>query len=582
MGESEISDTSADAEVWLVKSSGRLLGPWNHSQIESALRSREIVPLDEIAPPYQRWRYIRDERVFDPIISELRSKRGPVEVTQTNTNTETSTEITERVYQFASDSELTAGLSDQLKDAKPVIESIRSQPVHVSSKVYEFEGPKSKSFSSTQYLIWVGLLLFAGALTYQVFTKTQKQGEALVGKTFPETLQFAKALADFGMNAEAIAAYREAYEMKKDSEEARLGLGMALSNEGQTTEARPLLEASLAATSLDNPKKALAALSLANAALTIDDFSSAKKLIEEGRALSSADPYLKIAQAHVLLNESKFKDSSDLIRQALDFGIIDPTASLLLAESEYLGAREGQIEEGYTSALSLLSNLAGATEGFRQEALALKIHIMIESKQILDLEDVATQLLDSDPRPSEDYNSSPRIFSGRSSWEHLQRYLKRSLAEVPATPRLTAVLGYSMFRGREKLEGKRVIEDAFAKNPGDRLIRAVLSFVQAEIGREDEAQAGLTIALEDRSLSLPVYLKALACRQIRDSVCTDEMLRQLLERDPKDVFALSGMAWLMFEAGKASDARKFLERGLMISPRYRPLLQLKMKMDNRL
>lgn len=207
---------------------------------------------------------------------------------------------------------------------------------------------------------------------------------------------------------------------------------------------------------------------------------------------------------------------------------------------------------------------------------------MIESKQISEVEKTATELLDTDPKSSEDYLISPHVYAGRASWDHLQRYLKRSLSEVPSSARTTAVLGYAMFRGREKLEGKRVLEDALSKNPGDRLVRAVLSYVQSEVGREDEARAGLTIALEEKELRLPLYLKARLCRQNRETECFTEMVKEILARDPNSPFALSGMAWSAFESNKSSESVQFLQRALMIAPTYLPTLKLKLKLERKI
>jgi tetratricopeptide (TPR) repeat protein len=572
----------ADTEIWLVKSSGRLLGPWNKSEIETALRSREIVPLDEIAPPFQRWRYIRDERAFDFAIAELRSKRGPSEQTQTNTSTETATDITERVYQFAPDEELTKGVKAQLKEAKPVIDPIRSEPIHVTSKVYEYEGRIKKTSPQYQYLIWGVLLLVVGVLTFQLVNKSNVQSPVLKSRTFDDALRSAQLFEQVGSSGDALNAYKEAVELKADSLEARLGLGMLLLHEGQTTESRSHLEFVMNSPLADIRKKTTAAVGMANAALLIDDYATAKRKIEEGLQINSTDPFLRIAQAHVLLNETKALEAGKLVRQTLDQGVVDPIAALLLAESDYLAARDGLMQDGYKSALAMLTTLADSSLGYRQEALILKLHILIESKQINDLDKVATDLLDADPRSSEDYLSDSRIYAGRAQWDHLLRYIKRSLGDVPSSPRLSAVLGYAMFKGREKLEGKRVVEDAFSKNPGDRLVRAVLSYVQSEIGRTEEAQAGLTISLEDRNLTLPLILKVRSCRENRDKTCLDENLKELLTRDTKGVVAISGMAWSAFEAGQLSEANRFLQQGLMISPRYQPLLRLKLKMEKKI
>lgn len=570
-----------ESGIWLVKSSGRILGPWNKAEIEKALRSREIVPLDEIASPFQRWRYIRDERAFDQVISELRTKRGPSEITQTNTNTDTMTDATDRIYQFAPEEELTKGVEDQLKEAKPIVDPVPSQPVHITTKTYQIEATPKKA-SSTQNIIWGVLILIIGVLTVQLVGRSKEQTPQLKTKTFEESLESANALQSAGLNGDAITAFRQALDMRRDSEVAKLGLAISLVQNRQTTEARTLLESAIQSPALSANQKAMAYLALANSALSIDDFATAKRHIEQGQGLDSKNAHLKVAMAHVFLNESKPKEAAEQIRQSLDMGLVDPIAALLMAEADFLAARDGLLEKGFESALNVLKSLSESTLGFRQEALALRLHVLIESKQIAELEKVAAELLDTDPKSSEDYIVSPHIYAGRASWDHLQRYLKRSLSEVPSSSRTTAVLGYAMFRGREKLEGKRVLEDALSKNPSDRLVRAVLSYVQSEVGREDEARAGLTIALEDKELRLPLYLKARLCRQNREPECYSEMIKDILSRDPNSPFALSGMAWAAFENNKQAEAAQFLQRALMIAPTYQPILKLKLRLERKI
>ena len=57
---------------WLVKSSGRIRGPFTKSQVEQLLKTREFVPLDEVSQPFSRWQTIRDVGEFAKIVEEIR------------------------------------------------------------------------------------------------------------------------------------------------------------------------------------------------------------------------------------------------------------------------------------------------------------------------------------------------------------------------------------------------------------------------------------------------------------------------------------------------------------------------------
>ncbi len=58
--------------LWLVKSGGRILGPFSREEVVAKLKSKELVLLDEVAQPLRRWRYVRDEMEFARVVESLR------------------------------------------------------------------------------------------------------------------------------------------------------------------------------------------------------------------------------------------------------------------------------------------------------------------------------------------------------------------------------------------------------------------------------------------------------------------------------------------------------------------------------
>lgn len=59
--------------LWLVKSGDKVLGPFVTAEVIRRLRAKEFVVIDEVISPQSRWRHIRDESLFAPIVEEIRT-----------------------------------------------------------------------------------------------------------------------------------------------------------------------------------------------------------------------------------------------------------------------------------------------------------------------------------------------------------------------------------------------------------------------------------------------------------------------------------------------------------------------------
>jgi hypothetical protein len=86
-------------KIWMVKSSGRLIGPCSLSEVVVYLQQQSLSVIDEIRPPSERWLFIREQSLVMSILKELggpRKKDHLSEVTNTNEHTLTQT-LTETV-----------------------------------------------------------------------------------------------------------------------------------------------------------------------------------------------------------------------------------------------------------------------------------------------------------------------------------------------------------------------------------------------------------------------------------------------------------------------------------------------------
>ncbi|MCX7675169.1 MAG: hypothetical protein N2Z70_04990, partial [Bdellovibrionaceae bacterium] len=96
-------------KFWLIRSSGRIIGPLSLSETSQLLAKKIVTPIDEIRSPYRPWIFIRQhEDLMALLKSELSEKEDAIsDLTKDfeNTQTMTVTEQTLSQSQAASSTE---------------------------------------------------------------------------------------------------------------------------------------------------------------------------------------------------------------------------------------------------------------------------------------------------------------------------------------------------------------------------------------------------------------------------------------------------------------------------------------------
>lgn len=70
----EVKDVNPKERIWLVRSSTKLLGPYNLEEIVELLKSNQISFVDEIRRPKTRWHFIRDYPYLTETVKQFREK----------------------------------------------------------------------------------------------------------------------------------------------------------------------------------------------------------------------------------------------------------------------------------------------------------------------------------------------------------------------------------------------------------------------------------------------------------------------------------------------------------------------------
>lgn len=213
---------------WIVKSSGRIIGPMTIENIVEAMRAKTFSVLDEVREPQTRWTFLREHPLLMPVVRQIRDEQSSgMENTQstfvTSGRTVTSS-VTERIMEEA---ELTP---NPTTPAQPQMKSIAAVEKNVAPSA---SGAKSFGVLTDQKVQqqlqkqtsqWRNVLYGLGALALVgagVYYKMQA-GSGMSNVVAAEKVKFATDRAKRGDFALAIRTVQEIETAKGLSPEEKL------------------------------------------------------------------------------------------------------------------------------------------------------------------------------------------------------------------------------------------------------------------------------------------------------------------------------------------------------------------------
>lgn len=574
-----------DGHSWLVKSSGRILGPFGTERIAELLRTREISVLDEVARPIRRWQTIQYHDEFKDVVESLRkaslSERTEANWTPVTSLTQTVTDVSDSELT----EEITGGLSGFTATAKEiVINDVKEVPSHPQSSgaVGRFtthghhnaaiERQAEKHMRGLWIITTFVLVVIAGFIL-------QKRISSGGFESRPSQMSFKQnvlALINAGKYKEALKELRSYYPEPSQSGDLALQYGALLvSVEQQTVPGRRTLKWVLENRPQES-KQAFTALGIADLYdLQID---SAQQNFEQ--ALKSDGNYIPaiINMSSIALQQGDYVRAKTLALKALTLNPKSAEGMLNWAEAELMLFKAGKSDLIQASKSLKEFEIRNWSYDSETRFYSLYFDFLRRDKN---LPDKITLFLDRDPQLTADHRHSYLIYSGRYSWKKLARYCEQIVqsmgGENARTPTLMA--SCHAFEGRWDA-ARRDIERAVNQDPKDALIQAWYAYILSMNG---DAQAGVvlarTVELNSGVYYLPILLQARFCQQLDDVFCARGYWQAFFERDSDYLPALGGLAWVYARQKNYVEASRSIERGLKISPEYIPLRSLKMQGD---
>ena len=346
----------ADTEnLWLIKSSGRVMGPVPAGKVAELLRAREISVLDEISSPMRRWQTLQFHPEFKELIDSLR-KTSLHERTEVTWTPASQTSVTQTLTDL-SDGELTEEISGDLSGftntAKEiVVENVKEQPTGPAPAPtagrFQTSAAQNtaiqKQVEKTTRGLWIVTAIVLIAVAVFVLQRKVSQGEFEMKPSVQNMKQSVVGSIQIGRYAEALKELKSYYPDPMQSGEMAIYFGSLLIQlENQTVLGRRLLNQVLAS---KRPEIKQAYTGLGIADLIDGNLDSAQTHFQKALELDSVYVPALLNMAIVHLQRGEYVRAKADASRALDINPQQGEAVLTLAEAQlYLFKANGGAAE---------------------------------------------------------------------------------------------------------------------------------------------------------------------------------------------------------------------------------------------
>lgn len=239
--ETMLGMVSPKDHIWLVRSSGKVVGPYSANEIIRKIRARELSLLDEAGAPQSRWFMLRDHPVLKQLLAQLLEEILASDDATANTDvgtqslTDSLSEKYDELTQKINQSNLDEIIVDQINE----IPSSASRPGQGRFQD-QVQGHRIIQEQADRGSIWLWVMTIAifigvgGGIWWKRNLASRSAGglDAIqVGMSHYSAGEYSKALGEF----------RKISSRSEKIREISIPLGLLLIHESQTAEARRLL-----------------------------------------------------------------------------------------------------------------------------------------------------------------------------------------------------------------------------------------------------------------------------------------------------------------------------------------------------
>lgn len=564
---------------WLVKSSGRVLGPLSLEQIAEQIRGRQFSIFDEVREPNSRWLIVREHPLLAQVVRQIRDEHASgAEPTQSTFNSGSKTltsSVTERGIEETH-------LTPDPRDAGQVNIQARERTINsngIGSRDFGVlaDGSVLEKLQSSQrrwsFAVYTVVLLCALGAFY--LWKSNKQTQ-LNAEQIEERLRAANDLAQRGDYGRSLEAIREAEKARplvgaeillkiklllvsEDESAIELsrsidGLGGSAENVGVDADllrglAQARLKAWKEATALydrvlqKSPKSAEAQLNKAAASVMIGDFSSAWNLLRNPH-YNRFRSYYQVVKTFVALKLNDATARKQVLEEFKNFDVMDERSR---------GRDAGR--EFYFERVLLYTQLA-------QQAGEAKL-----------LGDFRRKLSQANPFEVKAFLHAPLLDWQALDWRLLLPQCDAVKQGLRGDSSANGIWALCLAASGDLVSGLNVIDQSTRLYPEDTGLAGVSALLLLTAGRKTEAERVVaTKPAHDRILVS--WVRGVLCEERHDNACAEKAWESVRSLDAFEPRAFYGIAKAAKELGNDPHFISASTTGLRYAPNYRPLIQL--------
>jgi Tfp pilus assembly protein PilF len=576
--------SSESQSLWLIKSSGRILGPHSIDEVGQMIRSKEIVIIDEVSEPLRRWQMIRDHIAFTDLIERLRQEGLPTEEITTNVGSITGS-LTESIAENPGD-EATDNLGDfrnglkeivyesdgqvNSKSARPLAKArFQSNQPAMDWRIRKQAERSSRWMWGLTFLVLIGVVAVLAAKRFQ-FSPLSKNSPQ-------DQLQIGFNMYQDGDYLAAMSILKKVYNDQPERKEVWLPLAlMMIQVEGRTLEGRRLLQNLVAGPRTEALVPATIGLGLSY--LSDGDFAGAATQFNRALQLEPRSQFANANMGVLHLLKKDLAQAISFFSKSISEGSRDGAVLLQMVTAsifQWKATRDGSL---LADAKKLINSYLQKSYDFEQELQLALGYIELLQGDVKNLDSRLQRVLDVDPQQTEDFRRPILLARQMADWTQLRHWCEQLVAGAGNVSLAAGLQATCRYRIGQYSDAKTSIEKAVNQAPRDALLQAIYASVLRSAGLGSEASVAIGRAVEmdkANNVLLPLVLQARFCQERGDFECANSFWLKALEIKPSLPAAKVGIAVSYHSRNKQPDSTPFSNEVNEALANYKPLLQFR-------
>lgn len=573
---------------WIIKSSTRILGPFNLLEVTELLKNKYISIIDEIRQPSGRWSYIRENKMFLEVVRNIRAEQ---DATSENTMTHS---IPHNTITKTSDAVIT--MSDELTPTPtpthrdiPALKDVAATETPIPRNVRQAGAAKSYGASSDRRVqgelakksnFWRWAVLCVAGVAAVVVAVTFTQREKTKNSGFEDLMRQALRYKSLGIYDRSLKAYQKATTLGEPDADAQLQMAPVLiSEDRQTLVGRRIYEKSFGDSKQTRTQTIEAYLGIALTYMMDGDLKQAEDTLQKALGHEPSNVTALVNMAIIEFKKGNYEAAANGFEEIYRKS---PASTLALLGRAMASAEFAKQSNDWSAIPKLIEDLkaAIAKSGYLRQELSLFLSYMqAELKDTNGLTQGINLFLNQMPGQVTLY-THPLLMDWRfSQWDYLEKYCGELYQKQTPTAHLKAFRAICLMEINRDAEAQKLLKEAMAEAPTD----AYVLLTQASYLRKMNMLPEASTILRVPSLQILPLRDQIAgdiCIATQDMNCAQAAFTALYNKDQRDVDALYGLAWVMFKKKERALAYDYTRAGLQAEPNYLPLLELRDQMES--